>query len=109
VRDWHRHGSYIGARIPGLLIRGPLRFEAADLSSELKASGVILWVRVRSPDQEAKAREILAADGAQSVRVHEIEIADKGDPSGPLRQDPWLSYARAGRDLVATDRHTRVN
>jgi hypothetical protein len=54
--------------------------------------GVILWVRVRTKDQEAKAKQILTTHGAKSVRVVETEIAKTtGDiPMSRVRPDPFI-------------------
>jgi hypothetical protein len=54
--------------------------------------GLILWVRVRSPEQEALAQEILRDHRAQAVRVHDIEIEKRAEdlPLGTVRPDPWL-------------------
>lgn len=54
--------------------------------------GAVLWVRVRTKDQEAKARQILANHGAKSVRVVETEIAKTTEdiPMSRLRPDPFI-------------------
>jgi hypothetical protein len=54
--------------------------------------GAVLWVRVRTKDQEAKARQILATHGAKSVRVVETEIAKTTEdiPMSRLRPDPFI-------------------
>jgi hypothetical protein len=36
--------------------------------------GIVLWVRVQSPEQEDAALKILSDHGAVAARVHEIEI-----------------------------------
>lgn len=63
------------------------------------ARGVVMWVRVRSDEQESQAREILIAHGAQAVRVHEIELAKTPEdlPLGSIRPDPWLGSERLGQ------------
>lgn len=48
--------------------------QARELELQLDAGGIVLWVRVRSPEREKKAQEILRGNGALAVRVHEIEI-----------------------------------
>ena len=55
--------------------------------------------RVRSPDREAKAQEILTPHGAEAVRVHEIEIDKRLQdiPLSALRLDPWLGEEPLGR------------
>jgi hypothetical protein len=45
---------------------------------DLMASlGFVLWVRVRTPEQEEAAKHILTGYGAQAVRTHEIEIVKR--------------------------------
>jgi hypothetical protein len=60
--------------------------------------GLVLWARVRSPEQEAMAREILRRNGGQAVRVHEIEIEKRLEdlPLSSLRPDPWLGSEPLG-------------
>jgi hypothetical protein len=61
--------------------------------------GVVLWVRVRSPEQEAKAIEVLRRNGGRAVRVHEIEIEKRLEdlPLASLRPDPWLGSEPLGQ------------
>jgi hypothetical protein len=74
------------------------RDEAQGLDDLMAARGLILWVRVRSPEQEALAQEILRAHRAQAVRVHEIELEKHPDdlPLGTVRPDPWLGSEPLG-------------
>lgn len=60
--------------------------------------GIVLWVRVRSPEQERAALKILHDHGAAATRVHEIEIDKTVDdlPLSKLRPDPWLGGERLG-------------
>jgi hypothetical protein len=61
--------------------------------------GIVLWVRVRTPEQEAKAQEILQRNGGRAVRIHEIEIEKRAEdlPLSSLRPDPWLGSEPLGR------------
>jgi hypothetical protein len=61
-------------------------------------SGFVLWVRVRTSEQEDAAKYILTGYGAQAVRLHEIEIVKRPDdvPLSSLRPDPWLGDERLG-------------
>jgi outer membrane lipoprotein SlyB len=63
------------------------------------AASLILLVRVRSPEREAKAQEILLAHQAEAVRVHEVEVEKRlADlPLSSLRIDPWLGDERLGQ------------
>jgi hypothetical protein len=62
------------------------------LDENLQGGGVIVWVRVRTADQEAKARQILLAHGAGAVREVETEIAKTPEdiPLSRLRPDPFI-------------------
>jgi hypothetical protein len=64
-----------------------------------EAQGLLIWVRVRSPEQEAQAQEILVRHGAEAVHVHEIELAKTPEdlPLHSLRPDPWLGDERLGQ------------
>src|SRR5262245_14348983 len=69
------------------------------LEALMEAHGLILWVRVRSPEREESAVRILRESGARVVRVHEIEIAKTVEdlPLSSLRPDPWLGPERLGQ------------
>jgi hypothetical protein len=64
-----------------------------------EAHGLLIWVRVQSPEKEAEAQEILARHGAEAVHVHEIELAKTPEdlPLHSLRVDPWLGDEPLGR------------
>jgi hypothetical protein len=90
------------------LIAGGIGFSFAALAfrrkrqdfEELVASrGLILWVRVRSPEQEDSAQAILRAHGGHAVRMHEIDIEKRASdlPLGKLQPDPWLGPERLGQ------------
>lgn len=53
-------------------------------------------VRVRNPEREAEAIEILNRHQAEAIRVHEIEIDKRLEdlPLSSLRPDPWLGEER---------------
>jgi hypothetical protein len=74
------------------------RDEALGLDNLMATRGLILWVRVRSPEQEALAQEILQAHRAQAVRIHEIEIEKRPEdlPLSTVRPDPWLGSEPLG-------------
>ena len=90
-----------GAAAGGLgasIARSLGREQARALEEQLATGGLVLWVRVRSPDREQKAQRILQDHGAEAVRVHEIEI-DKRFEDIPLSQlvlDPWLGSEPLG-------------
>jgi len=62
-------------------------------------NGLVMWVRVRSPEIEAAAQEILVRHGAEAVHIHEIDLAKTPEdiPLHALRPDPWLGDERLGR------------
>ena len=64
-----------------------------------EARGLLIWVRVQSPEKEAEAQEILARHGAEAVHVHEIELAKTPEdlPLHSLRVDPWLGDEPLGK------------
>ncbi|MGZ3289609.1 MAG: hypothetical protein ACXU87_16385, partial [Xanthobacteraceae bacterium] len=66
------------------------RDEARGLDALMAGRGLILWVRARSPEQEALAQEILLSHRAEAVRVHEIELEKRPEdlPLGTIRPDP---------------------
>jgi hypothetical protein len=72
--------------------------QAHELEKQLTAGGIILWVRVRSLDQERIAQDILHACEAEAVRVHDITLPKtlKDIPFTSVRPDPWLGRERLG-------------
>jgi hypothetical protein len=64
-----------------------------------EAQGLLIWVRVRSPEKEAEAQEILIRNGGKAIHVHEIELTKRTEdlPLHSLRPDPWLGDERLGR------------
>jgi hypothetical protein len=60
--------------------------------------GLVLWVRVRSPEREERAQQILREQGAEAVRVHEFEIDKRFEdtPLDALVLDPWLGSEPLG-------------
>jgi hypothetical protein len=67
----------------------------------MAAGGLVLWVRVRSPELEEKAQYILKDHGAEAVRVHEIEIQKRFEdmPLSSLVLDPWLGSEPLGEPI----------
>jgi hypothetical protein len=61
--------------------------------------GLLIWVRVNSPEKEAAVQEILTRHGGEAVHVHEIELEKRTEdlPLNSLRPDPWLGDERLGR------------
>jgi hypothetical protein len=100
--------SILGGLVVGgaavLLVRRRMRRERIrGLEKLSEAHGLLIWVRVRSPEKEAQAQEILVRNGAEAVHVHEIDVTKRTEdlPLHSLRVDPWLGDERA----VRGDRH----
>jgi hypothetical protein len=87
-------GAGLGVRIAHKLGLGA----AQELEERMERGGLVLWVRVRSPQHETKAQEILRQHGGEAVRVHEIEIEKRLEdiPLSSLRPDPWLGSEPLG-------------
>jgi hypothetical protein len=86
----------IGALLMVRILRPP---RSRAMEPHMMARGVVLWVRVRSPDREDKARQILRQHGGETIRVHEIEVEKRLEeiPLSSLRPDPWLGDERLGQ------------
>jgi multisubunit Na+/H+ antiporter MnhG subunit len=82
-----------------LALRSLKPAQSTALEPLVAARGLILWVRVRSPDREDQAQQILHQHGGQAIRVHEIEIEKRpGEvPLSSLEPDPWLGRERLGQ------------
>ena len=82
----------VGAGIGAAAIHLLGKKQAEELELQLRAGGMVVWVRVRYPEKEAQAQEILARFGGEAIRVHEIEIDKRlADlPLSKLKPDPWL-------------------
>lgn len=76
-----------------------LRERFLGLDNIAEWNGLVMWVRVRSPEMEAAAQEILVRHGAEAVHIHEIDLAKTTEdlPLHALRPDPWLGHERLGR------------
>jgi hypothetical protein len=80
--------GWVGAQLARAFARRRIRH----LEAQLITGELVLLVRVRSAEEEAKATEILLRHGAQAVRPHEITIDKRLEhlPLHSLRVDPWL-------------------
>jgi hypothetical protein len=92
-------GLIVGAIAVTRLGRQLYRERTLGLEKQSEWQGLLIWVRVRSPEKEAEAQEILTRHGGQAVHVHEIELTREADdhPLHSLRPDPWLGDERLGR------------
>jgi hypothetical protein len=91
-------GGAVGAGAGVLLTRLLGRERAKELESQMETGGMVLWVRVRSPDLEERAQQLLREHSAEAVRAHEMEIEKRLEdiPLSSLRPDPWLGDERLG-------------
>jgi hypothetical protein len=69
------------------------------LEKQSEWQGLLIWVRVHSPEKEAETQEILMRHGGEAVHIHEIELTREPDdlPLHSLRPDPWLGDERLGQ------------
>jgi hypothetical protein len=96
--------TYVGATAAALGVVGVLIAKligsslAKELETQMELGGLVLWVRVRSPEREETAQKILHDHGADAVHVHEIEIEKRLEdiPLSSMRPDPWLGDERLG-------------
>jgi hypothetical protein len=88
-------GAIVAGWIGAQLARAIARKRIRHLEAQLIAHELVLLVRVRSPEEEAKATEILLRHSAQAVRPHEITIDKRLEhlPLHSVRVDPWLGDA----------------
>jgi hypothetical protein len=91
-------GGAIAGGIGAVASRLLGREQAKELETQMALGGLVLWVRVRSPEHEERAQQILNDHGAKAVRVHHIEIAKRLEdiPLSSIRPDPWLGDERLG-------------
>jgi hypothetical protein len=92
-------GLILGAAAVFWARRRLQRERALGLANLSEAHGLLIWVRVRSPEKEAQAQEILMRHGGKAVHVHEIELTKRTEdlPLHSLRPDPWLGDERLGQ------------
>jgi hypothetical protein len=92
-------GLVIGGAAVVLVRRRLQRERTLGLEKLSEAQGLLIWVRVRSPEKEAEAQEILMRHGGEAVHVHEIDLAKRPEdlPLHSLRPDPWLGDERLGQ------------
>jgi len=74
------------------------RSDSVDLNDELRAGGLVLFVRVDSSDREAKALAIMRDGGADRVHVHEVKVPKrvKDIPLAEITSDPRLGPEKLG-------------
>jgi hypothetical protein len=93
----------IGLTVAGVAVlrvrRRLYRERTLGMDKQSEWQGLLIWVRVRSPEKEAQAQEILMRHGGNAVHIHEIELAKRTEdlPLHSLRPDPWLGDERLGQ------------
>jgi hypothetical protein len=63
-------GASIGAIFASLISK----YHSDFIQNQINHGGLLLWVHLRSPDLEEKAKEILRKHSAHDVHIHEIAI-----------------------------------
>jgi hypothetical protein len=84
----------------GILIAHSIkRTQEERFAVQMMLGGLVVWVRVRSLEQEQDAQRILSEHGGEFIRVHELELEKRVDdlPLSSLRPDPWLGDERLGQ------------
>jgi hypothetical protein len=91
-------GAAAGVAVVGIIAHHLKQVQTRELERQLAAGGLVLWVRVRSPERENKAQQILRACGAEAIRVHEIEIAKRLEdlPLRFLHREPAVDSGDPG-------------
>jgi hypothetical protein len=69
-----------------------------DLENELRQGGLVIFVRVRNPEREAKALSLMRDCGADKVHVHDVDIPKTVEdiPLANITPDPWLGQEKLG-------------
>lgn len=64
-----------------------------------RVHGLVVWVRVKSPEQEELARMLLREHGGDAIHVHEVDLVmhTRDISLSSLRPDPWLGDERLGK------------
>jgi hypothetical protein len=64
----------VGAGIGDILASFVAKHHADYIQDQIDHGGLLLWVNLRSPDLEEKAKEILSKHSAHGVHIHEIPL-----------------------------------
>lgn len=86
-------GGATGAGLAGILRTRLLSSgDGVDLEDELRLGGIVVLVRVRNPEAEAKAQQIMRRHGVEKIHVHEVELKKTlaDIPLSSINPDPWL-------------------
>lgn len=80
-----------GGLIGAALARRIGKEHAKHLEQHLSHGGLLLWVRTRNPEREAKALEILRRHSAEDVHLHELPVR-AGKESDVPRERPRILH-----------------
>jgi hypothetical protein len=83
----------VGGLVGWLFARRLDRGYRRTIGDQLEHGGIVLWVSVHAPEQEARVVEVLARSGAHDLHVHDLPIMVKPMPGwrGPSHS---LSFMR---------------
>jgi hypothetical protein len=72
--------------------------DAAQLERDIHEGGIIVFLRVRSPEAEERAVQVMHEVSARNLRVHEVELKKtlRDIPLSQIRPDPWLGDEKLG-------------
>ncbi len=65
-------GGAIGAMLGGMVTIITTKWWNSHLRRQIRNGGLVLWVNIRSPDQESKAWHVLSDNKARYLHVHDI-------------------------------------
>ncbi len=70
--------------------------QAKDLQAKLDKGGLLLWVRLRDPEHEKRAVDVLTKHSADDVHVHDLPTTrdPETDPLAGIQPDPFLPKAQ---------------
>lgn len=86
-------GGLVGGGVGGVIAKALGDHHAKTIDDNLKAGGILLWVRVGDADEESKATKMLGESGGQDVHAHDIKRTwgDKDVPLHDWQPDPFLA------------------
>jgi len=72
--------------------------DAAQLERDIHEGGVVVFVRVGSPEVEERALQVMHEAAVRNLRVHEVELKKtlRDIPLAQIRPDPWLGDEKLG-------------
>ena len=85
-----------GSMVGTLLTRSLGRDRANNVQKQLEKGGLLLWVRTRDVEREQLAVDILTANKASDVHLHDLatNVDPDHDPLADWTPDPFLPSAR---------------